>query len=423
MRIYRRSRARRRGAVLVGVLFLIVIITVMVMGMGQLAVAHRHRADTESRYAAALDLAEAGINYELNRLTSGSSAHVTGSPGTGTLGSGTWAGSFSVYCTKTDGTAIADASSPPSTILIVSTGTVSGFKRTVRIQAKGGSAYNYAVYSKISGVINGTQTIDGSVGTSGTVTINGSANTISDGTIGLHGSSASATINPSGRYATAVRPDITWPTVTQVAASTVTGGLTTLAAVNDNGLATAYLTSGTYNGTSGSKKSIASAISSNSISANGTGTVTLYGKSGGANYYLNSMTFNGTWNVILDNTSGPINIWCISSTGAAKTFVFNGGNASVSMATDPSKACKVYVGESCSLTLNGNGEGRFGVYAINTSTTGSITFNGTNNLYGSVICNKYTFNGTNSIHAVSGYFSSGPGEWQFDTAWTEMNGM
>lgn len=410
------ARSAERGAVLIGVLFLIVIVSVMVLGMGQLAVSHRERAGLESRYAAALDLAEAGINYELNHLTAGSPAHTPGAPGTGTLG----AGSFSVACTQTDGTAIADPSNPPAHIYIVSTGTVGGVSRTVRIQATGGAAYNYGLFSKISGTINGNQTIEGSVGTSGTVTINGS-NGITDKTIGLHGPNASATINPPKSYQTAVRPPIVWPTVAQVAQTVVAGGLNQLAVVNDNGLATAFVNSGILNGNIYNNKTVNNAISNASITANGQGTVTLHSKPGGANYYLNSMTFNGTWTVVLDNTAGPINIWCVSKTGNATTFVFNGGNASVRMDQNPGNACKVYVADNCSLTLNGNGQGRYGVYAINDSTTGTITLNGNNDLYGSVICNKYTFNGTNGLHYVNGYFSSGPGYWTFETAWVELN--
>jgi hypothetical protein len=408
--------------VLIGVLFLIVIVSVMVLGMGQLAISHRQRADVESRYAVALDLAEAGINYELNHLTLGSPAHTAASPGTGSLGDGAWRGTFSVTCTNTDGTAIADPSHPPSTIYILSTGTANGVSRTVRIRARGGSAYDYGLFSKISGVINGNQTIQGSVGTSGTVTINGS-NGITDPVIGLHGAGASATINPPGSYQTQVRPAIVWPTVAQVANSTVQGGLAQLAAVNDNGLATAYVNNGILNGSVYNNKTVNTAIKNASISANGTGTVTLHSKAGGANYYLNAMTFNGTWNVVLDNTLGPINIWCVSKTGAAATFVFNGGNASVRMDEDPSKACRVYVADKCSLTLNGNGQGRYGVYAINDDPTGTVTLNGNNDLYGSVICNKYTFNGVNGLHYTAGYFSSGPGDWSFDTAWVEVAGQ
>jgi hypothetical protein len=417
------SRYKRRGAAIIGVLFFILITSILLMGVGLYAVSHQTRAMADAQYAAAIDAAEAGINYELRSLSSGANAHVSNSPGTGTFGTAPWQSSFSVICTQADGTAITDPANPPSTILIQSTGTMGNIVRTIRIRARKGSGqYNYAVYSKNNSVINGNQTIVGSVGTSGTITVNG-ANGITDRVIGLHGPSARAIINPPGSFQTEQRPDITWPTVAEVAATMFPyGGLTWLQTNNDNALATAHVNNGQLNGQNYNNKDVSPAIVNNAITANGSGTITLRGKAGGANYYLNNMTLNGSWLVNFDNSAGPINIWCVGKNGGSGSFTINGGNSSVSMSQDPSKAVRVYVADKCSLILNGNGDGKFGVYAINSSPTGgSVTLNGNNNLYGSVIANNYTFNGTNNIYYTEGYFTVGPSNWTFDGDWVEVN--
>jgi hypothetical protein len=412
-----RSRRRCAGTALMGILMFILIGSTLLAGVANLTIMQYKRTYQDATYAAALDAADAGINYEIQYLTANNTCHVSGSPGTGSFGSNPWRGTFSVVDTQVGGAAITTPSSPPSSITITSTGTVGSTSRKVSITAtQGGGSYNYGVFSKISGVINGAQTVQGSVGTAGTVVINGS-NTISDQVIGLHGGSATATINPQGSFTTQVRPTITWPNVSDIATDRFGSSWATyLASNNDNALSSASGVSGQLNGSnvSGSKSP---AIANNKITANGSGTVTLGGKAGGANYFLTSSTFNGTWNVILDNSLGPINIWCIGSSGT--TFVFNGGNSTVSMTTDPSKACKVYVGNGCNLTLNGNGIGRYGVYAINPSTTGTVTLNGNNNLYGSVIANKYTFNGVNTVNYTTGYFTAPGGGWQFGGNWLE----
>jgi Tfp pilus assembly protein PilX len=422
-RNYRKLHTKQRGAVIVSTLFMILITSILLMGVGMYASAHMSRAFRDAQHANAIYAAEAGLNYELYSLTNGASAHTSASPGEGTIGDARWQATYRVVCKQTNGAEITNPSNLPSTILIEATGTVGEVTRTVSIRArKGSSTFDYAIFSKKSGTINGNQTIQGSVGTGGTVTVNGS-NGISDKVLGLHGSTATATINPPGSYQTERRDLIEWPTVPQVALEMFPyGGLEYVKVTNDNNLATAYVNNGQFNGSNYNNKNVSPAIVNSSISANGKGTFTFVGKPGGANYYLNSMTFNGTWVIAFDNTNGPINIWCVGKNGGSGSFTINGGNSSIKMSTDPTKAARVYLSDKCNLTLNGNGEGHFGVYAINDSTTGgNVTLNGNNDLYGSVICNTYTFNGTNTIRYTSGYFSAGDSRWIFDGLWNEIN--
>lgn len=420
---YRAFSRRDSGLAVVSVLIVTVIVSIALLGVGTYAVAHVQRAHSDAIYSHAMDAAEAGINYEIWWISNGSTAHTTSSPGTGTQGTAPWTGSYTVACKKTDGTAITDPTNLPDHIMIEATGTVDGASRTVRVGAIKGTSNlgNYGVFSKTSGVINGSQSIYGSVGTAGTVTING-GNGISDKVIGLHGDTSSATINPAGSFTTQRRAAITWPTVSAVADKLLgTNGLSYVQSVNDNSLATAHVT-GQINGGNYNDQDVSAAILNGSLSANGKGTVTFHGKPGGANYCLYGMVFNGSWTVTLDNSQGPINIWCVGKNGGSGSFTFNGGSTTVDMTTDSSKACRLYVSDKCNLTLNGAGTAKYGVYAINDSTTGgSVTFNGNNDLYGSVICNKYVFNGSNSIHYVNGYFSAGDGYWMFDGSWLEVN--
>ncbi|MCC6728960.1 MAG: hypothetical protein IT208_06430 [Chthonomonadales bacterium] len=418
-----RPRGAERGAVLIAVLFAIVVATMLLVGVSTLAVSHLDRAMADARYSAALDAAEAGINAELRSLSAGNSADVADSPATGTLGAVPWLGAFSAFCANVDGSAIDDPDSLPSTILIRSVGSVDGVSRTVQIRARKGSGdADYAVFAKRQGTINGAQTVDGSVGTSGSLLVNGS-NTITGGPLGLHGDTATATINPAGRHQTERREPIDWPTVEEVANERFPfGGLTWLSTSNDNNLASAYVSGGQLNGHNYSRTTVSPAVVNSKVSANGTGTLTFHGKAGGANYYLNGLTVNGNWTMVFDNTDGPINIWCKASGGGTASFTVNGGNASVSMSEDPSKACRIYAAERCNLTLNGNDEGRYGVYAVNDSMNGgNVTFNGNNDLYGAVIANTFTFNGSNTITYTGGYFSAGDGFWEMDGVWAELN--
>ncbi len=422
-RTVRQRYRQQRGAVIISTLFMILITSILLMGIGLFVSAHMSRAFRDAQHANAIYAAEAGLNYELYSLSNGANAHTAASPAIGTIGEDRWQAAYRVVCKQTNGAEIADPAHPPSTIIIEATGTVGEVTRTVCMRARKGSAtYDYAIFSKKSGTINGNQTIQGSVGTGGTVTVNGS-NGITDKVLGLHGPTATATINPPGSYTTERRDLIEWPTVAQVAAEMFPyGGLDYVKVTNDNNLAVAYVNNGQFNGSNYSNKTVTPAIVNSSISANGKGTFTFVGKPGGANYYLNSMTFNGTWTIAFDNTNGPINIWCVGKNGGMGSFTINGGNASIKMSQDPSKAARVYLSDKCNLTLNGNGEGHFGVYAINDSTTGgNVTLNGNNDLYGSVICNTYTFNGTNTIRYTSGYFDVGDSRWVFDGLWNEVN--
>lgn len=385
-----------RGSALIGVLFFMLIISVLLLGVGSFATMNQQRAKVDSNYAQAMDVTEAAVNKEFNRISiSTSDGGSPSSKHTGTVGPGT----YSAWCTGIDGTSNWVA---PANLIVWATGTVNGTTRTIKVTGKGmNTLADYAVFAKVTGNINGTPNIYGSVGSNHQLNINGSP-TIT-GTVALNGPGTIANINPPGRFTPQFNPDaVVWPTVDSIAnASFPSGGLTWLSTHNDNATASP-------------------AIVGNSVLMNGVNNLTLVGKPGGANYYLTSLNLNGTSKVIFNNSLGPINVW-FGPSGGAGTCNINGGTSSVKMSTDPALACKVYVASNATVNLNGNTELDAGIYAYNGASGGTVNFNGTGDIYGAVISNNFNFNGNPRVHYTPGYFNSGSGYYGFNDSWLEMN--
>src|SRR5690348_15598111 len=120
------SRRGSRGMAIIGVLFFILITSFLLMGVGTFVVSNQTRVKVDSDYAKAMDVAEAGIDYEFKKI----STDVTTAdqyPGTATTFG---QGSFTVYCANTDGTT---PWTPGNFAIIVCTGTVNGVSRTVQV--------------------------------------------------------------------------------------------------------------------------------------------------------------------------------------------------------------------------------------------------------------------------------------------------
>lgn len=395
---------RERGHVLIGTLFLILVASILLIGVGSLSVAHQQRALVDSRYATALHLAEAGVNYELRKITANAS-NADQSPGvTYSFGEGT----FRVYCADRD--ASNNASTPftgGSKAYVYATGTVGGIARTVRVAARrGSSAAEYAIFAVNAGTFNGSaMSVNGNIGTNGTYSFSGSPGVT--GTVSFNGPGSGWAGSPPSGYTVNYNPDpVVWPTVNELANQAFpSGGLTWLATNNDNNLC--------------------SGIVSNKIIANGNTTVTLVGKPGGANYYLTQMTFNGNAKIAFNNTNGPINIW-VGPSGSLTASSISGGVASVKQSDDPEKGVRIYVATQAGFTISGNSRLDAGIYAYNThngSTIGSVTNNGNPQIYGSIISKNVTLNGNPTINYVSGMFGgSGSSLYEFDGLWSEING-
>src|SRR5579872_1153468 len=93
----RRNTARQGGAI-IGVLFFLLIISVLLMGVGTLAVSHNSLCYYDTNYAASLDLAEAGVNYEFRKISNDVTQADSASAYTSSAPFGIANTSFSVQC-------------------------------------------------------------------------------------------------------------------------------------------------------------------------------------------------------------------------------------------------------------------------------------------------------------------------------------
>ncbi len=407
MSLHTRPRRRYNGGILLSVLIMAVVIATILAGLGTLIVSYYSRVNTESMYAGAINLADAGVNYELRRINenvSNADLQGTTTPAGSTVSLG--AGTFSVYCTMMNGATWDKATVP---FIIHSTGTDGASSRIVTITATGSSPIsgNLGIFSVNGAISTGPGTIVGNVGTDGDINVSGSL-TIS-GTVYFYGSSAGWNPIPSNTYTSVSSPTaVTWPTTANVALSnfpstgaTAPGGFSYLSVHNDNALASPPITGDTINLSSGS--------------------ITLNGKAGGANYYITSLSMSGPSTLSFNNSAGPITVWQ-GPIGGNGTFKRSGGSAVVSMASDPSKAVRFYVATTNGITLTGASELDAGVYNI---TGGSILtkLTGPSAIDGQVICDSLSMTGGSTLNATSGYFSPNlatPYQYS-DGTWQEAN--
>ena len=398
----RNRHDRESGAALIGALVFLLILSTLLMGMGSFTAGHQQRAHVDADYAVAMDIAEAGANWEMSRI-SANKASADATPGNAySFGGGT----FKVWCTNRDGTTNWDKTNP---LYVFSTGTFDGVSRTIRVSVLGNNTStpaDYAVFALNEGSANGNCTIGGDFGTNGAVTLNGNVKV--NGNVSLNGATSKLNGGNNTGYNVVTSPNpVPWPTVSEIANGKFgANGLTWLATHNDNA----------------SNPNIIN----NKISMNGNKNTTFTGAPGGANYYLTSMNFNGNGGIILDNSLGPINIW-LGPSGSAGDCTINGGVDAVTMNQNPNKACRLYCATKGEVKLNGNTNFHGGIYAYETDANGAfgtVTNNGTPNVYGSIMANKVTLNGNVNISYHSGYFQgnvSVTGYYGYDNSWQEQN--
>ena len=246
-------KGREAGGVLVTALVFAVVISMFVAGVAAISVGHLGRGSTESDYATAIQLADAGINYELRWLsldsTNFNQAHQrypkTGQlgPYTGTAPDIPGGGSFTVSVTNVDGSG---PWAPPNPLLIRSTGTINGISRTVEITGQKRSLFaDYAIFAIVEGKLGGSSSyVVGNVGTNGGIWFSGGAAVTNiQGELFYNGYPAQnpVTVEPpanSGYEAGANvwwNPNpVPWPTVSEIAEQLFPGGLSYLATNNDN---------------------------------------------------------------------------------------------------------------------------------------------------------------------------------------------
>jgi len=408
-----RNARSRSGSVLIGALAFTVVFAFVITGVATCTISHYSRATTEASYASAIDLADAGFNYELRKISQDptqadqiSAAHPSG------MTYNFAGGSFTVYCANADGSTPWTNSTDTGTgyhyLYIVSTGTVNGVSRTIKAMAQGAPTNsNINVYAVSSGSFAGN-TVVSNVGTNGSLNVQGSS--IIQGTVSFNGPSANWASGSlvAGSPITHNAGAIPWFTVDQLVDQTFpNGGWSYLAAHNDNNLVPS--------------------IVNNQLSVTAGTVVTFVGKPGGANYYLTSMSFTGQSTAVFNNTNGPINVWCGPS-GGTGTFTLAGGTTSVLASADPTKEVRIYVATTTGITLTGGSTADVGFYAYNKDSSGNpygtVNMAGGAILNGACIANTLNLSGGAQITAASNYFSNaGVNYFGFANSYREQNAM
>ena len=342
----RRTRFRR-GGVLITTLAFSVVIAMLLAGMASISVSHYGRALAESDYAAALDLAEAGVNFEFRKISTNPATvdqRTNGNGITYSLGSAT----FTVYCTNKDGSTPWAA---PNPLYVVSVGTRNGVSRTVRVSAKGyGATDNYAVYAIKTGLWSSKGHITGNLGTNGTLTA--SDQVAVNGKMLLNGGGASSSGGFTATTVVHAPAPVVWPYVHDIAAAKFPGGgLSWLATPGNN------------------DNPLCSAIHNNQILVGG-GNITFPSKVGGANYALTKFIMSGAGNIIIDNTLGPVTIWLGPDGGQGSVsgnpnFDFQSTVNMNYVSANPANHCIIYDSTSGPFTLESDGTMNVGIYAYN----------------------------------------------------------
>ena len=251
------STRKRAGFTLLTALAFSLVVGTVLAGVGTVAMSHYSRSGTESDYASAVAIGDAGVNFEIrwislnpNQNTACDSSRLPGCFDTSDYaptGLGL-PGSVSVHAAKwdpntnscVDGTAFQGA---PNELCVVATGTVNGISRKVYVHGKGESAFGpYAIYAYNVAFVNGTGAsgkvgVDGNMGSNGNVKFTGALGTNAViGNLVLNGPSSGLGNGTKAGSNVQQNPDaVLFPTVSQVASELFpNGGLTYLQTHNNN---------------------------------------------------------------------------------------------------------------------------------------------------------------------------------------------
>ncbi len=303
-------------------------LTIIVSSACLQTVSELKTSSAELHYERALQLAEAGANAYLSRLTFGASASSVVPPALSFgaqaptlaelkagLRDGTYsvmaypAGSNNGYCAGTVGKV-------GSTATIASFGVSNGIVRQVTVRTAVKQAPSdldgetdifpsgkYAIYGITSVNLVNNSVVDGAFGSNGSITLGNNClvTDTNDHLVSLNGAGATLTTGRGCVYEPdttnqKVGGEVVWPTVSQLALKVRTNGLADLmqAAYNDN-------SDIVRDGVAGSDAT--------TLSLKNKGLAVFPSKSGGSNYYLTNAEFGNGASVRFDNSNGPINVW------------------------------------------------------------------------------------------------------------------
>src|SRR5687768_5782217 len=326
MQLKTMRNARQRGYAMITVIMFIAITSTLLAGIGSFAASHNTRANADADWQQALDIAEAGINTELAKI---SRNHLTAdvTPTTYSFNGG----SYRVWITQrnSNGTETTPWTAP-NDMFVYSTGTFDGVSRTLKVSVKGNIVDNtYALYGIGRADLTGNVDVVGNVGSNGTVSVTGSS--VVTGNIDLNGPTANIT-GGTGIPTRSPAP-LVWPTVDEIANDTflVGGGIPTSNMQGGQSQAAIIPTSNAYVGGRPAGMTGLQWLATHNdntrvgLPANGTGywiqnSITLRGP---GNYFVTGVYLTGNKTITFDNRLGPVNLW-FGPTGAMGAMAFAG---------------------------------------------------------------------------------------------------
>jgi len=402
---------RERGSALISALAIVAMTSLLMSGVCVLATSHTTRQRREADYELAMQLAEAGVNYEINYYTNNSAVHTSSSPATGSI-SGI-VGSYSVY---------SDASNPT---LVTATGTVGGITRKVSVSVSGSSVFdgNFAVFGTQQVNLNGN-TITGTVGSNSTV--NGSPSTSSSGT-------CTVKRNCSDNY----------DTCDNICARTFPSGWSTLSSstsVNNqcNNVRCYYYSFLQYNSPYWTTNGVWPPTSSgHTIGSATTCTDTQCSYLPGntiilspGDYYFTTCQLKNC-NIVCDNnascsggTAGPVRIWCGGNDNTDDQICTNFNCTS----SDKSLSPKCFYNKAHTCTVSCSSSQKCGFYGVKCGKTGSnpctMVMDNCHGYTGTCIGDKVTMNsntsGTSSANISHSTDPTRSGGFGFSGNWKEL---
>ncbi len=409
---------RTRGAALLLALVVTAIMSALLSGMLLLSVSHLTLTSRNQDYASAMNVAEAGINYEIQKVLWTPAAYdPPGSPHQQVISSTEGGQSFSVYAAGSrEG---GEWGSPHSDVWITSTGTVNDVSRTVRVKIKGGTDSwdifgQYALFSistdPDSMNITGNFHVVGASGSNGGVTFHGSADL--DGNFWYCGQEIPldpVRVDPNyGQVRNTAQPQ-EFPTVNQEA---------TKRAADPPYNETAPVTVDyfrTHNDNSQIVDSTGKELISetkpllNDKALGKTEVITIPP----GDYYFEGIDLQNA-RVSLDTAGGPVNIWIGPEAGTGKDDVINGN--SLLFTSQNVTRFHLYEGSGRTLRMNGTMDFYGCILAYNGPDPktgdyyGDVVLNGTGIITGSVIANTVTkAQGTADVIFQSGGGGGGNG--------------
>jgi hypothetical protein len=410
-----RQRKTHSGAALVTAIIFASIFTIIVGGLALYAVGSYSLAKKGTEYAAAVQLADAGVNSEfrniaLNQFNNGYTAPTAASPHTGSI-SGV-PGTYSVYITA-DAAGSQNWDPSKKDLYMWSSGTVAGVTRKIMIHGMGGDGLfdTYAVYGTNSVTFNGVgSSVVGNLGTNGTVSSTSNGSAAVTGTLFLNGSSATGVTGSN----VVKNPDpITFPTVDSIMDATFPGHGDTeqwLASHNNNGQIRQFVSSSNQTLSPSATQNLTgqaiTALSHTKINSLPGKTIILPATNAPnpTDYVFTDITTSGQDKIIVDNgglttggTPGLVRIWMFGSTGGDNVSQPISYTATIPAVPDPAQLFRLYYDKNATFQIDGNTASGGAIYAINEYASSGFTITGGSSTFASILANNVTISGNSSV--------------------------